>query len=495
MTERPRPDDLLSTTAAGNVAIRGGALRVGSFAAGSLISILGGALLFRHLGVIDGGRYTTALSLAAVVGGLSDLGLTAIGVRELASLEGERRVRLARNLLGIRLVLTLLGVLIITVFAFVAYGRLLGAGVLIAGGGVLVANVQSTYSVPLMAELRLGWVSALDLARQLANTALIIGFVLLGAELLPFLAVPAVTALAVLVPTAMLVRRSIPLRPAFELSEWRALIAPVLLYSVAVAAATLAFRVAIVLMSVLAGKEELGYFSLSFRIVEVLLLIPGLLVGAALPIFARAARDDPERLGYALSRVFEVSLIAGAGIALTLAVGAPLAVEIMGGKEFAPAAPVLAIQAIALGASFVGAVWGYGLLSLRLHRTILILNATALLALTAIVAALAPVDGARGAAIGTAVVEVAAAVAGAILLVRGRPHLRPHLGVVPKVAVAAVLGSAPMLAPGLPVALRVVLSTLLYGVTLLALRAFPQELAVLLPRRMTGRGSSVQRRP
>lgn len=489
VAERSSPDDLLSTPEAGNAAIRGGAIRVGSFAVGSIISIAGGALLFRHLGVVDAGRYTTALSLGALVAGITDLGLTAIAIRELATLEGEARARLARNMLGIRLVLTTIGVLLVTAFAFVAYGGLLGAGVLITGAGVLVASVQSTYATPLMAELRLGWVAGLDLARQLASVALIVAFVLLGATLLPFVAVPLLTALAIVVPTALLARRSVPLRPAFALPEWRAIVAPVLTYSLAVAAGALAFRLAIVLVSVLAGEQELGYFSISFRIVEVLLIIPGLLVGAAFPIFARAARDDPERLGYALSRVFEASLIAGAWIALTLGIGAPLAVEIMGGGEFAPAADVLVFQAIGLGASFVAAVWGFGLLSLRLHRVILAFNVSALAILSVVVTVLASIDGARGAAIGIAAVEVVGAVVPAILLVHGRPHLRPGLGVVPKVAVAALVGAAPLLVPGLPVALQVLISTALYGLALLVLKAVPRELAALLPRRGRAGGS------
>ena len=366
-----RAPDLLSTPEAGPVAIRGGALRVASFAAGSLFTIAAGAILFRHLGVVDTGRYTTALSLGALVTGFTDLGLTAVGIRELATLEGERRAQLARNLLGIRLVLTIAGVAIVSAFAFVAYGALLGVGVLITGAGVLVANVQATLAVPLMAGLRLGWVSALDFGRVLVTTALVVLLVLLGANLLPFLAAPAIAALCVLVPTALIVRTDIPLLPAFELRRWRALLGPVLTYSLAVAASTLYFRIAIVLVSLLASGAQLGYFSLSFRIVEALFAIPGLLVGAAFPIFARAARDDPARLGYALSRVFEVSLIVGAWISLMLAVGAPLAVALIGGGRFAPAAPILAIAALGLGGAFVNAVWAYGMLSLHLHRLIL----------------------------------------------------------------------------------------------------------------------------
>jgi len=481
-----RAPDLLSTPEAGPVAIRGGALRVASFAAGSLFTIAAGAILFRHLGVVDTGRYTTALSLGALVTGFTDLGLTAVGIRELATLEGERRAQLARNLLGIRLVLTIAGVAIVSAFAFVAYGALLGVGVLITGAGVLVANVQATLAVPLMAGLRLGWVSALDFGRVLAGTALIVLFVLLGATLLPFLAAPAIAALCVLVPTALIVRADIPLRPAFKLERWRELLGPVLTYSLAVAAATLYFRIAVVLVSLLASGVQLGYFSLSFRIVEALFAIPGLLVGAAFPIFARAARDDPTRLGYALSRVFEVSLIVGVWISLTLAVGAPLAVQVIGGDSFAPAAPILVFAALGLAGASVNAVWAFGMLSLHLHRLILAVALGSVAALVAVVAVLVELDGARGAAIGTAGVEIGAAIVAGMLLMRGRPHLRPRLSTVPKVAAAALLACAPLLVGGVPIAAELLASTLIYGVGLLMLRAFPHELRELLPARLKG---------
>ena len=454
---------------------------------GSLFSVLAGALLFRHLGVDDAGKYTTALSLAAIVTGFTDLGLTAIGMRELATLGGDERRRMAANLLGIRLALTVAGVAIVTLFALLAYGPLLAAGVLIAGVGVLVTNVQVTLSVPLMAGLRLGWVSSLDLGRVVVATAMIGLLVLADAGLLAFLATAAVAAAFVLVPTALLVRGEIPLRPSFELARWRVLLRPVLTYSIAVAAATLYFRVAIVLVSLLASAQQLGLFSLSFRIVEVLFVVPGLLVGAAFPIFARAARDDPARLGYALSRVFEVALIVGAWVSLMLAVGADVAVRIIGGAEFAASAPLLAIAGLGLGATFVSAVWGYGMLSLHLHRLILVFALGSLVAVAIVVSALVALDGARGAAIGTSAVEIGVAIVSGVLLVRGRPHLRPRLTVVPKVACAGLLGATAMLATGLAVSLRMLVATAAYVAVLGVLRAFPDELSELLPRRLRSR--------
>jgi O-antigen/teichoic acid export membrane protein len=479
--EQTADPDLLSTDQAGPAAARGGTLRAGAFLAGSLFVLGSAALLFRRLGVVETGRYTTASSLGSVVVGLTDLGLTAIGMRELAVLRGSERAELARNLLGMRLVLTLLGSLIVTVFAFAVYGRLLGFGVLIASCGVLAQNVQATFAVSLITRLRLGWVSLLDFSRYLSIAGLIVVLVLLGAHLLAFLAVTAIAALIVLPPTIALVRSDIPLRPSFDARQWRRLLGPLLAYSAATAAATLYVRISIVLVSLIADARQLGYFGVSYRMVEALLVLPTLLVGAAFPIFARAAREDPARLRFAISRVFDVALIVGAWFALSLAVGSHLVIAVIAGANFLPSAPVLAFQGVAIGAVFVSSVWAYGLLSLGLHRTILIFNLTLLAAVAVVVAILASLDGAVGAAIGTAAVEIASAIAGAIVLAHGRPHLRLSLRVLPKVAVAAAFGAAPvLLAASIPSIARVCLSSLLYAAVLLLLGAFPPELRAIL---------------
>ena len=142
-------------------------------------------------------------------------------------------------------------------------------------------------------------------------------------------------------------------------------------------------------------------------------------------------------------------------------------------RSFLPAAPVLAVQGIAVAAVFVGNVWMTALLSLRLHRAILILNLALLALVAAAVAILAPLYGAQGAAVATASVEVGAAITGGVVLMRGRSYLRPSLRLLPRVAAAAVVGATPMLLTGVPVIGRLALSSALYGVVLLSLRAFP----------------------
>ena len=453
--------------------------------AGVLVSGVSAALLFRHLGVVDTGRYATAVALVAIVAAISDFGLTAVGVRELSTRRADERWPLARDLLGLRLTLTVVGGIVMVAIAWVAYSRMLAAGVALAGVGLLLQVTQDNFALPLVVGLRLGWVAALDLLRQVLTTLVTVLLVVIGARLLPFLGVSTPVGVVFVAATALLVRGTRTLAPTFSWRRWRRFFGAMLPYSAAVAAAALYFRVSLLLVSAMASRLELGYFSASFRIVEVLTIVPGMLVSAAFPIFSRAAQEDHERLGYAMGRVYEVALIVGAWVAVSIAVGAPLAIKIIGGSEFKPADSVLAVQGVALGAMFVSAVWGNGLLSLGLYRQILAITVLALLLNAGLVAALISVDGARGAAIGTAVAEIAAAIAQAAAVVHRRPQLRPPMGILPKVALAVAVGLVPLLLGGIPTIARLALSTALFGAALALTRAFPPELEHLIPRRGT----------
>ncbi len=475
-------EDVLSTSAAGPAALRGSAMRLGAFIAASLASVLSASLLFRHLGVSATGEYVTALTLTAIVAALSDLGLTSLGVRELSVRPPEERWRLARDLLGLRITLTVIGGVVVTAIAAAVYSATLAAGVALACVGLLLQATQDNLGLTLVIDLRLGWIAVLEFSRQILTTLAIISLVVIGASLVPFLGVSIPVGLAVLGLNYALVRGVRSLSPTFSLRRWRVFTRAMLPYALAVAASALYFRVSILLVSVLSDKLQLGYFSASFRVIEVLTAVPTLLVGSALPIFARAARDDHDRLGYALGRVSEAALIVGVWLGVSIAVGAPLAIAIIGGPEFKPAAPILAIQGISLAAMFVSQVWANGLLSLGLFRAILAVNIAVLVLNAALVSALVPLDGARGAAIGTAVAEIAAALLQAFVVIRRRPQLRPSLRRVPLVLLAGAVGLAPLALTGLPVIVRVVISTTVYVGVVIVTHAYPEELLDLIPR-------------
>ena len=467
----------LDLPSAGGKVIRGSVLRVGAYAGGMVLGVAGAALMTRHLGAADFGRYVTVTSVIAVAAGLTEAGLLNIGVREYSVREGERRERLLRNLLGLRLLVTGAGTVLAIGFSAVAgYTSEMILGTLLVGVGLVFTTLQQTVGIPLSAELRLGWLSTLDLLRQLATVIGIAALVVAGAGLLPFFAVQVPVALGVLGLTVLLVRETGSLRPGFIRTEWASIKDAVLPYATANAVGVLYGYLAIIILSLVSTADETGYFGAAFRVFLVLAGIPALLVASAFPILARAARDDHARLAYANQRLWDISLIVGTGVALATIVGAPLAIDLIAGSQFEPSVDVLRVQAAALLPSFVFGVWGFALLALARYRSILVANLVALLASAAVTLALAPSFGAFGASFATLAGDSCLAIGYGIALMRRNSEFRVSLELVPRVALACGIGACALLIPSVSTAVRLVAATAAYLVVLIALRAIPHEI-------------------
>jgi O-antigen/teichoic acid export membrane protein len=478
----PVDADVLDSTEAGGRIVRGGVVRLGAYAVMIALSVLSAALLTRHLGVTGFGYYTTVLSLVAIVAAITDAGMAQIGTREFVAREGAERDALMRDLLGLRIVLSSAGVLLVTGFALAAgYQSALVAGAALASLGTIALVVQHTHTIPIGAELRLGTLSTLELARQVLTVAAIVVLVLLGAGVLPLLAVVLAVNLVLIAPTAALARHQISLRFALRPRQWRALLRLTVSFSLASAVGTLYIFAAQVLTSLVSDAHQSGLFAASFRIFIVIGTVPGLLAGGTLPLLVRAARDDRDRLAYALRRIFEVSLILGVGAAIATLGGAQFMIQVVAGPEYVASAEVLQIQGFALIATFAFAGWSFALLSLQRYKSVLLANLLAFVVSCSLTIVLASSHGATGAAAATLCGESVLAIGLLVGLVRTRRELRPKLGIVLKVFLAAAPAVALALLAGVPSLVRTLLALCAYGLVIVLTRAVPPEVLELLP--------------
>jgi O-antigen/teichoic acid export membrane protein len=475
----------LDSADAGRRIVRGGALRFGSYVMLMAMSVLAASLLTRHLGVVRFGEYTTVLSLTGVVAAVTDVGMSMIGSREFAVREGAERDALMSDLLGLRVALTGAGVLLVAGFAIVAgYDPALGVGAVLASLGTVALVVQHTHTIPITAALRLGTLSALDLARQALSVGAIVALVLLGAGLLPLLSVVLAVNLVLIPPTARLARHQISLRFGLRPRRWLSLLRLTVSFSLATAVGTVYVYTAQILVSIVSDAHQSGLFAASFRIFVVITTVPSVLVGGALPVLARAARDDRERLAYAMQRIFEVSLIVGVAAALTTLAGAEFMIAVVAGHKFAASAEVLQIQGMALIATFLLAGWSYALLSLKQYKGLLLANLAAFATSVSLTIVLAGSHGARGAAVATICGESVLAVGSLLALLHTSVELRPKLAVLAKVALAATPAVALALDSSLPSLPRVLLVLSVYASLIALTRALPAELLELLPARL-----------
>ena len=242
---------------------------------------------------------------------MTDAGLVNIALREWSTRSGHERDRLMRSLLGIRLELSLVGVVCGALFTRVAgYAPTLVIGTIIAGLGMMLQTTANVLTVSLQGELRFGWVTIVDITRQAVAVALIVALVIAGAGLLPFLAVTIPAGAVTLVFTAVLVRRDMPLWPSF--AGFR-LVADASRHHGPVRRGDRAEH------AVLQGDyrrhvadrngRQTGYFATSFQVTEVLVGVPATR-GRGCVSDARAGRSKriDKRFAYAADRIIELAL-------------------------------------------------------------------------------------------------------------------------------------------------------------------------------------------
>jgi O-antigen/teichoic acid export membrane protein len=476
--------DILGTRLAGGLVIRGSVLRVTGYALSVLVSILAAPFLIRHLGVADYGKFVAVTSLAMIIATVSDAGLSTIGLREYSVRTGADRGPFLRNLLGVRVLLTVVGLtLVVAVLAGADTGRLPVLGFALVGAGLLLTVIHHTYTIPLTAALRLGTVTALELARTIVSTALVLVFVAAGFGLNAFFGISIPVGLVGLALTIGVVRRSVPLTPRLDLRNSFSLLRDTWAFSAASAIGFIYYRIAVVLLAIVSTQRETGFFGASFRVIEALTVVPVLLVSTAFPVLSRAAHEDEPRFRYALHGLFDVSLIAGAWFALTTAIAAEPAIRLIAGGGFSPSVSVLQIQAPSLLATFLAGASGYALLALRRHAALVVANGIALGLGVLLTVVLADSYGADGAAIAMTLTEFALAVLQWLALVRARGSLRPSPHLVLPVAVAAAAAGSFAFVPGLPALAAAAISSLVYFAALFAFRAIPQELIEAIRRR------------
>jgi O-antigen/teichoic acid export membrane protein len=459
----PAGIDVLRSAEAGRRVIRGSAWRVAGSVAGILAGIATAALVLRHLGVAQSGRYVTVMSLVAIASSVVDVGLNVSASRELALREPRARLPLLANVIGQRLLVTPLAALAILCFALAAgYPPTMRVGTLLAGVGMFVVALADALLLPLSVQLRNAGLAFVDFLKQLVSLGGVALLVALGAGLTPFFAVLILVGLAVLAAVPLLAGPGAFVRPRFDRLDQRALLGKALPLAAALVLGQVYFRLVILLMSLVSSPRQTGYYGGSLRAIEALVGIPILIAGVALPLLAAAARDDRDRLRHAIEGLSEGAVIAGVLVALVAARAAEPVMRVIGGPAFVPAGAVLRIQVCALLFGALVQIWAVALVALGRQRELILANALGLLGIGAFAAALVVPFGARGGALASVLADASLACVIHWRLRAGGVRVAIRAGFLGRVALAAAAAGAVLILPSVPDLLAAALAGALF---------------------------------
>jgi O-antigen/teichoic acid export membrane protein len=157
------------------------------------------------------------------------------------------------------------------------------------------------------------------------------------------------------------------------------------------------FRLDVLLLSWLRSDSDVGLYGLAYRVVEALMVLPSYLMLALFPEIARQS-ENRDRLRSLVTPALAAMQAFALPVAGLTAIFASQIVNLVGGAEYAGAAPVLRILMLALAISYLNGVYGNALLALGRQGRLFWLSVLVLAGNIGLNLALIPPFGVTGAA-------------------------------------------------------------------------------------------------
>lgn len=440
------------------------------------------AVLTRYLGRGDYGRYTLALVYMQLFAVLADAGLYTTVVRDISK-DPSRTEVLVGNTLALRLLLSLVViVLACAVSLLLPYEPEVRVAIALAGGPLLFGMLASSYVAVLQSRMRMGRAVVGDVvgrAMTLALTLLVAGLDL------GFYAVMGAAAggtLTTLVVTWGLTRRIVATRFRFEPAVWRRLLVSAVPLGLALAINAVYFRADTLIISLYEPFGQVGLYTLSYRILELALVLGTVFLNTGFPALSEAVANDEARARRAIQSSFDVLVVLGVPLVAGGLVLAPEVLDLVAGSDFVEAADPLRILLVAGALAWVNGVFGFALIAKERQLSALWLNVSALVFNVGLNFVFVPRYGIVAAAVITVASEILILVGSYSLMRRNFDFFPVPRTLAPAVAAAGAMAGLLWLLKDFFVPVTSLLGLTLYALLLWALSPASREVAAGLRR-------------
>jgi O-antigen/teichoic acid export membrane protein len=375
------------------------------------------------------------LAFLALLVPISDLGLTAIGVRELAAGRDDEET-LVGDLLGLRILIALaVSVLLAAVSPLFPYSNEVEGGLRLAAVGLFALVLTGVPLIVFQSRQRLELSALVDFVTAAATLA----FVIVATQAdLGFDALILATVFGGFSAAAVgfaLARRLVRLRPSFHRDRMRALLGASLPVGAFLVFVVAQLRIDTVLLSLLKPVEDVGIYGAAYRFLEQALFFPGLFMAAVYPILAALVANRDPGLQLAVDKSLTFLLATAIPLAAGSFVLAPDILLLLAGDQFGEAAEPMRILAPGAVFAFAATLFSSLLVLFEQQRRLLGIVMAAFALNVTLNLILIPQFNYIGAASTSVVTQGFFAVALLVTALR-QGHLTLHLAPVPRILVA-----------------------------------------------------------
>ena len=444
----------------------------------AVLGIVAVGMLTRTLGQSGFGAYTTAISFLQIFGILIDFGLTLTLVQMLSEPRADES-RIASGVLTLRLVSAaiFLGLAAIAVIPFpypIEVKIAVGIGTIAFLGNALAGTATGIFQ----RHLRMDLAAAGEL---LGRVVLIAGLALafrFTDRLWIVMAVSGIASIATVALQLLAVRPFVRIRWSIDLPLWREVARRSLPLGISIALNLIYLRGDVFLLSLFRSQHEVGLYGASYRVLDLLTMIPTMFMGLVLPGLSRAfAGEERENLRRYLQRSFDFLVLLALPITMGgFAIGTQL-MQTVAGPAFILSGTILNVLIWGVPGIFLGTLYGHAIVALRKQRVMIWGYGSVAAAAVVLYLIVIPRSGVWGAAGVTILSEVAIATITFFLVARTIRSI-PNLRIAGKALLSALGMTVFLLALPMEtsVAISIPLGGLIYVALLALMRAVPKDM-------------------
>lgn len=441
---------------------------------GTLLSVATIAIITRSLTSIYGdegiavyGMYATVLAYLALLSIAADGGLYTMFARD-ASREGADERAILERVWRARIIWAgmVLACGTIIAFVFFQYPFVVRLGIVIGAVGTGFQLLSQLLLGVFQRRLRLASPAIGEIVGRAVQLAGVIGVVMIHPSVLGFVCAFVLGAFITLVINVINARRFV----YFHLfgrslnSHVRLFIREAWPIGAALFLSVAFFKIDTVMLSFLKPSGDVGLYALPFKVLESLLFFPAAVGGMLLPVFSRASYPHPNGIVRPLKSALDLYLIAMFPVAAALFVAAPFIILFLAGDEFAGSVPILRILAVALGALFLGNLFGNALIAIGQQRRLFFVSLILMVVNITANFILIPPFSAIGAAWATLGTQVLSMVFAFYILLRAGVSV-PITSATPRILASGILLIAVLTLPFSP-QMRLAVAGIVYIATL-----------------------------
>jgi O-antigen/teichoic acid export membrane protein len=311
-------------------------------------------------------------------GVLADVGIYTTVVRDISK-EPSRTEEVVGNALTLRLLLSIAVIALGgAVSLMLPYDREVRVAILIAGGPLLLGMLTTSIVTVLQSQLRMARAVVGEVLGRGTALALVIVVAALELGFYAVLLAAIGGALCNLAVVWLLTHRLVRLRFRAEPPVWRRLLKAGLPLGLALAINALYFRADTLIISLYEPYEQVGLYTLAYRILEVGMVLGTVYLASVFPVLSESVVRDEARARRVIQTSSDLLVIMGLPLIAGGLVLAPQLVELAAGEDFEGAVEPLRILMFAAALGWLNGVFGYALIAVERQASALWLNAAGL---------------------------------------------------------------------------------------------------------------------